>query len=132
LVKDIEKLLVILKKLGLIAGRTRFQKIIFLLKNKDSIEFDYNFISYYYGPYSAELQLEINLLEAAGLVQVIPQDGTLYMHLLTSKGKSVAKEIEQKMEPSEKRKLEEALRKYRRKPTSSLIREAKLIAVNSI
>ena len=131
MVKDIEKVLVILKKLGMIAGRTRFQKIIFLLKNKEGIDFDYNFIPYHYGPYSAELQLEINLLEAADLLQVIPQDGTLYMHRLTPEGESIADKIQRKMASSEKKKLEEALKKYRRKLTSSLIREAKRVAASS-
>lgn len=131
MIKDIEKLLVILKKLGTIAGRTRFQKIIFLMKNKDGIPFDYNFIPYYYGPYSAELQLEINLLEAADLLQVVPQDGILYMHRLTSEGERMAEKIERKMEPLEKEMLESAIKNYRRKSTSSLIREAKQVAANS-
>lgn len=128
MVKDIEKLLIILKKSGAIAGRTRFQKIVFLLKSKEGVHFDYRFIPYYYGPYSAELQLEINLLEAAGLIQVTPQDGSLYMHRLTQEGERIATKIEQKMEPSEKEKLEETLKNYKRKSTRLLIREAKRIA----
>ncbi len=132
LVKDIEKLLVILNKLGVIAGRTRFQKLIFLLRNKDGIELNYNFIPYYYGPYSTELQLEIDLLEAAGLVQVVPQDGNLYTHRLTPEGERAVLEIERKMEASERTKLEGALRNYKRISTGSLIRKAKQLAAMSI
>jgi len=131
MVKDIEKLLVILKNLGKIEGRTRFQKLIFLLKHKDGIKFDYNFIPYYYGPYSLELQIEINLLEAADLLQIIPQDGALYTHSLTPAGRKIAEKIENKMNYSEKIKLKEALKKYRTRSTASLIAEAKKIATNS-
>ncbi len=131
MVKDIEKLLVILKNLGKIEGRTRFQKIVFLLKHKDGIKFDYTFIPYYYGPYSPELQTEINLLEAADILKVIPQDGALYMHILTSRGQKLAREIENKMDAAEKARLKEALRKYKNKSTISLIAEAKKIATNS-
>jgi uncharacterized protein YwgA len=128
LVKDIEKLLVILSKLRVIDGRTRFQKIVFLLRNKESIDLNYNFIPYYYGPYSHELQLEINLLEAAGLVQVVPKDRTLYVHSLTVEGHHAVAEIERRMDVSEKEKLQKAIRNYRKKSTMSLIKEAKQLA----
>jgi len=129
LVRDIEKLLVILDKLRVIRGRTRFQKIIFLLKHKNKIDLDYNFIPYYYGPYSRDLQLAINLLEAAGFVQVVPESGNLYAHCLTTEGRSVAKQIEQKMQRSEKNYLSEALRSYDdERSTPSLINEAKKLA----
>ena len=128
MVKDIEKILVILNKLRKIAGRTRFQKIVFLLKNRDGIDFNYNFIPYYYGPYSHELQLEINLLEAAGLVQVVPKDGTLYVHSLTVEGQQAAIEIERRMNMSERENLRGALGYYRKRSTASLIREAKQLA----
>lgn len=127
MVKDLEKLLVLLSAFSEIRGRTRFQKIIFLLKEKDNIDFDYDFIPYYYGPYCQDLQLEIDLLEAADFVQVEPEDGNLYVHRLTEKGRQAADEIEQRMEDSEQRLLG-AWRKYRRRSTSSLIREAKNVA----
>lgn len=130
MVKDLEKLLVVLNRLGDIRGRTRFQKILYLLKEKDNIDLDYDFIPYYYGPYSRGLQLEINLLEAADFVQVEAKDDNLYVHSLTEKGKAAAKEIEQKIE-KEERMLLNALKKYKRRSTSSLIREAKKLTASS-
>jgi uncharacterized protein YwgA len=128
MVKDIEKLLVILRKLRVIPGRTRFQKIIFLLENKDRISLTYNFIPYYYGPYSSELQLEIDMLEASSLIQVVPEDGNLYVHCLTEEGRRIAAEVERKMTAPEIGALSAALRQYRRRSTSSLITEAKRLA----
>jgi len=129
LVRDIEKLLVVLDRLRVIRGRTRLQKIIFLLKHKNKIDFDYNFIPYYYGPYSRDLQLAVNLLEAAGFVQVVPESGNLYVHCLTTEGRSAARQSEQKMQKSEKNSLSEALRSYdEERSTPSLISEAKKLA----
>lgn len=130
-VRDIEKVLFILSKLREIAGRTRFQKIIFLLKHKEGINFSYIFVPYYYGPYSFELQLDINLLEAAGLLEIIPKDGTLYLHRLTSEGEKLAAKVEEKIDPQEREKIEKALKKYERKSTSTLIEEAKKIVISS-
>lgn len=120
-----EKLLVILHKLREIRGRTRFQKIVFLLKEKDCINFRYNFIPYYYGPYSYDLQFDINILEAAGLIQVMPQNDILYVHSLTREGEIAAVKIEQKMSNAEKKKLFKALKGYKTRSTASLISEAK-------
>jgi uncharacterized protein YwgA len=128
MVKDIEKLLVMLRKIGTVRGRTRFQKMIFLLKEKENIDLGYNFIPYYYGPYAQDLQLELDMLEAAGFIQVKHQDGNLYVHSLTEQGKDIANEIANNMEKGDLLKLEKSLRKYKSKSTVSLIKEAKKIA----
>ena len=129
MVRDIEKLLVILDKLRVVRGRTRLQKIIFLLKHKNKIDLDYNFIPYYYGPYSRDLQLAVDLLEAAGFVQVAAKSGNLYVHCLTAEGRSAARQIEQKMQKSERNSLSEVFRSYNEvRSTHSLISEAKKLA----
>jgi len=125
MVWDIEKLLVTLNRLGEVWGRTRLQKMIFLLKEKDGVNFGYDFIPYHYGPYSQELQVELNLLEAAGLVQVKPEDKNLYVYSLTEEGKNVARKIEQKMDRTELEKLVNGLRYYKKKKTRFLIKMAK-------
>lgn len=128
MVQDVKKLLVVLNKLKEIRGRTRFQKIVFLLMEKNVVDFAYDFIPYYYGPYSQDLQIEIDLLEAADVVDVKPAGGILYVHGLTKKGKAAAKEIEQKMRKDEIEKLSKILNKYKRRSTNSLISEAKNLA----
>lgn len=125
MVQDVEKLLITLKELEEIRGRTRFQKTIYLLMEKNGIDFSYDFIPYYYGPYSQDLQIEIDLLEAADLIDVKPVDGVLYVHRLTKKGKAAAKEIKQKMGEDEFKRLSRALNKYKIRSTKSLVSEAK-------
>ena len=127
-VKDIEKLLLILKRLRVISGRTRFQKLVFLLENKDHVGLSYHFIPYFYGPYSSGLQIEIDMLEASNLIQVVSESGNLYVHSLTKNGAKVAAGVERRMETLEKDRLFGALKQYKGKPTSSLIREAKQLA----
>ena len=128
MIKDIEKLLVVLKYYGKIWGRTRFQKIIFLLKEKYGVKFNYKFIPYHYGPYSQDLQYEIDMLNALGLIDINPEDGILYSHQLTAEGKKAADKMEEKIDPAELRKIISAIDKLRSKSTESLIKQAKKIA----
>jgi len=123
-----EKLLVILGMLREVRGRTRLQKTVFLLSENEDVNLGYDFIPYHYGPYSQDLQLEVDLLEAAGLLQIRPRDGILYMHSLTEEGEAAARETEQEMDEAERDRLSKALRKYGRRSTNSLIKEAKKLA----
>lgn len=58
---NLDKLISLLKSVKSITGRTKFQKMIFILQNKGLI-FPEKFKYHYYGPYSSELQLEIDEL----------------------------------------------------------------------
>jgi hypothetical protein len=57
------RLLSVIKVAGEITGRKKLQKIIYILKNLGS-DFDEKFSFHYYGPYSFDLQFEINDLVA--------------------------------------------------------------------
>lgn len=124
--KDMELVLVTLQILGEITGRTRFQKIVFLLKKKFDVAFSYDFVPYYYGPYSADLQHEINLLNLMGFVEVSPSNGIPYTHMLTKKGDIIATKIreEYKNDVTLSR-LVSNTEYFRDKSTSALITEAK-------
>jgi len=128
MVKDVEKLLVMLNKLGTVCGRTRFQKMVFLLKEKEGLEWRYSFIPYFYGPYAHDLQLEIDLLEAAGFIRVEHQKDNLYVHSLTEQGVKVAERIAHQMDFTEFKKLLKKLEKYNERSTKSLITESKKLA----
>jgi len=52
-----------------IEGRTRAQKIIYILKEIYNLDFSFSFIPYYYGPYSLELNQTIQKLKELGLIQ---------------------------------------------------------------
>jgi len=126
MVENAEKLLVALKHHGDILGRKRFQKIIFLLIKKHDIDFKYSFISHLYGPYSRKMQLDINVLNFMGLIDVHP--GIPYLHVLTEKGLKKAEETESRMRalsPEELETLKGAIEQLKGQNTIDLTTEAK-------
>lgn len=125
MVEDAEKLLVILKHHEDILGRKRFQKIVFLLMRKHNIDFKYSFVSHLFGPYSRKLQLDIDLLNFMGLVEVRP--GIPYLHVLTERGLKKAEEIENRMRArnSELKMLQIANEELKGRETYDLTSEAK-------
>ncbi len=53
---------------GTVEGRKRLQKTICVLKHRDGLPLGFEFIPYYYGPYSEELADSIQSLIGAGYV----------------------------------------------------------------
>ncbi|MGQ9460502.1 MAG: hypothetical protein ACUVRA_04655 [Candidatus Bathyarchaeaceae archaeon] len=80
-----------------IIGRTRFQKIVCVLKEKFGVPFECKFRSYYYGPYSEELADSLSLLQGTKLVnettEVLGINVVRYNYELTEKGKEIAEKI---------------------------------------
>jgi uncharacterized protein YwgA len=109
-----------------IIGRTRFQKIVFLLRQKFGVAFSYNFTPYYYGPYSSDLQHEISLLSLMGFLDISPSNGVPYTHRLTEKGIMAAKSIEEQYRKDpEVLNLISSIGYFKGKSTFVLINEAK-------
>ncbi|WP_255170071.1 hypothetical protein [Natrononativus amylolyticus] len=77
---------------GRIKGKTRFQKLAFLADQRlEEKGIDpYEFIPYDYGPFSKDLQEEIEYLEKEGLIEITQSrtygGGTRYDYKLTSVG----------------------------------------------
>jgi uncharacterized protein YwgA len=57
----------LLKEVGEIRTRKKFQKMVYLLQ-QNKLPFNEGFGLHFYGPYSAELQLELDQLADAGLI----------------------------------------------------------------
>lgn len=77
-------------------GRTRFQKMIFLLQATQTnaatkLDLGFRFIPYDYGPYSKTLQLDINGLIERGLLKEEPKINDfgkyMYKYEITDEGK---------------------------------------------
>lgn len=90
-----------------IQGRTRFQKMVFLVQEViDDKGYNlYNFIKYDYGPFAKQLLDDLERFEDLGLVTIDEKDlyrgGTRYDHKLTSKGiKSVEKLLNESPSPA--------------------------------
>lgn len=71
--QEYSKLLSLLNLSKRIDGRTKFQKIVYILQSH-GIDFNKSFRYHYYGPYSAELQLEIEELASRGIVNEITEE----------------------------------------------------------
>jgi len=131
-----DKILLILASLfynnNSIRGRTKFQKIIFLLKEKYGISFDFEFKPYYYGPYSEELSDTLSLLTALKFLEEhaehLGMGITRYDYRLTERGRRYF-EMAQKDSRENTRKVIREIRKDIAQvnvlPTPELISKAK-------
>ena len=70
-------ILELVNKCGKIEGRTKFQKIVYILQSL-GVPFEEKFTYHYFGPYSAELQLEINDLVDSGVLKEYSQNPYIY------------------------------------------------------
>lgn len=109
-----------------IRGRTRFQKIVCVLKEKFDVPFDYKFRSYYYGPYSRDLADSLSLLEGTNLVneitEVLGRGIVRYNYELTEKGKEITQKIISEIKDEKfLKEFEEKLDEIQQIPTQELI-----------
>ena len=85
-----------------IEGRTRLQKLLFLIQKRaeregdNSLEQKYDFVPYDYGPFAKEIYDDINKLAHRGLVEETAKeldDGVVkYNYKITEKGEAIAAE----------------------------------------
>ena len=84
---------------------------------------------YYYGPYSSELQNDVDVLSRLNLIDVnlhfLDNGVFLYEHQLTERGYKIAEELERSLQPDQVKKLKEALDKLKKYNTDELIKIAK-------
>jgi len=92
-VAGIKLLLLAASFLEKIEGRKRFQKTIFLLQEQFGIDFGYRFTAYLYGPYSAQLQNDIDILTQTGYLKA-SKVGELFFYEITPLGSKIAAQIE--------------------------------------
>ncbi len=130
---DLLLLLVTIRELGEISGRTRLQKTVYLLRERFGVPFKLKFKPYYYGPYSDELSDMVENLVALGLVEEHRRylaDGVVeYSYKLTDAGSGflgsqVSVEAIRKPPLAN---LVKGLRELRELPTNVLVATAKSI-----
>jgi uncharacterized protein YwgA len=136
--RKLDNILLILASLNFckkpIKGRTRLQKMIFLLKEENGIPFDFEFRPYFYGPYSEQLSDFVHLLNALNLVEEETEYlGTgivRYNYILTEKGKEYYMMFKEKAEKESEdviEKLEKGVKAVCKLPTPELISKSKSI-----
>ena len=99
-IDDIHLLLEIIHFSAELKGRKRFQKMVCVMKHQNKIPLSFNFIPYFYGPYSKELAKIIHLLVGTGYVEEVADEVGLgvyqYNYSLTERGKNeVSRVIDQ-------------------------------------
>src|SRR5438552_3448763 len=129
--KNSELLLLLLARSpeGKIEGRTRLEKVVYLLKQLGRVNFTYEFVPYHYGPYCRELVEDLDQLKEIGLVdeRMNTDDyGVLrYDYRLTGEGEQLAEEIEQRLGKDELGSLIKAFDEWKDRRTYELIALAK-------
>jgi len=79
-----------------IDGRKRLQKIVFMLQENFKTEFNYTFTSYLYGPYSPQLQNDLDILAQTGYLRETRLPPT-YCYKITDRGRKMARKIEKEL-----------------------------------
>lgn len=77
-------LLSLFERAGRIRGRKKLQKTVHLLQFK-GVPFNLDYTYHYYGPYSSELQIEIDNLVKQGFLREF-MEGDMYVYEITEKG----------------------------------------------
>ncbi|MHC1609464.1 MAG: hypothetical protein ACXQS3_04520 [Candidatus Methanofastidiosia archaeon] len=121
-----KKELLILKFLNYapITGRKRFQKLMYLAKNKYSVNVPFIFTKHFYGPYSREMQEVIDSLELFGYIKernIHYDQKVVYNYEITEKGKKI---LELMADNSDDAKINSFLEEYKRFSTNSIVEEA--------
>ena len=87
---DLFLLLIVLRTMGQIVGRTRLQKVIYLLRQRYQLPFSFRFKPYFYGPYSEELSDAVENLVALGMIEenrrYLDEGVIEYSYKLTKRG----------------------------------------------
>ena len=107
---------------GVLKGRTRLQKLVFLAQKKMNDEIDFEFVKGWYGPVSYKLMELVQNLEETGLVEERIGETQVGFEVaeyrLTKAGREfVALALDKRMIPSKARaKIEEAFKAYGKLP----------------
>jgi len=121
-------LMYLLQQAGVISGKTRLQKLVFLLQEEFKVPFGYQFKPYHLGPLSFELQAEMDLLVNLGIaveyiVELNPTEGKRrYDYALSEWGKDyVSKVVEPNLPQEVKEKISEGLHRWGSKSLDELL-----------
>jgi uncharacterized protein YwgA len=114
-----------------IEGRTRFQKIVYLLKVEHEIEFSFDFTPYYYGPYSDDLSEYIEDLVSYGLLVEkrtrLFGDVNRYDYELTEKGEKLFETMRENTIPTDMKRIAKFVTSNLNTATPKLVGKAKSI-----
>jgi len=125
-------ILLISSTLGKIRGKTRFMKLLFLLRKEYSFRRGnfFKFEPWLYGPFSEDIEMDLSELENQNLIskrallffeEEASEEKTLYEYSLTTQGERIAREISQDLSRHEIETLME-LKKFNRMKLKTLLK----------
>ena len=114
---------------GEIRGRTRFQKLVFLTKEKmkeDDEDVQIQFTRLFYGPFSRELMESLKSLNKEGLIAEQVEEGSyglVYVYKLTDNGRAFVKDSMSRklLNRQTKKKIRDVAKDFGQTPLDDLI-----------
>lgn len=119
-IAGIKLLILTANYLGKVEGRKRFQKTVFLLQEQFGFDFGYRFTAYLYGPYSSQLQNDIDILAQTGYLKA-SKLGELFFYEITPLGQKSAAQIEKEYGAELAKKLREHVNDLKESDTEELV-----------
>ena len=115
-----------------IKGRTRIQKTVCVLKYSAKVPFEFDFHSYFYGPYSDDLTDAINGLVGMKILdeKIVPTDygSYRYEYELTKEGWKFYEKVKKKLESSTLQIVDSEVKKLEETRTKDLVSLAKIVS----
>lgn len=122
--------LLFLKEAKKVSGKTKFQKMIFLLNKEKNVLTEHEFKIYTYGPYSTDLSADLDALNQFELIDVEKKVfdtlnseyiGKQYEYSLTNNGKELIDQCIKEFSPDEIKKIKEIVTKWNNKELPNII-----------
>lgn len=123
-VSNVKLLLIAANYFKRVEGRKQFQKAVFLLQEQFEIEFSYPFIPYLYGPYSSQLQNDIDNLARTGYLKA-GKNGPLYLYEITELGKLLVAQTEKEYGEKQSQDLKKKVDNLKDFETEELVKWSK-------
>ncbi|MFC1697111.1 hypothetical protein ACFL1H_02160 [Nanoarchaeota archaeon] len=119
-------LLLVIKTLGKIPGRTYLQKLFFLIERElfPKLDLNLNYIKYHYGPFSKNLQVMVDSLKKKHMiseVNISSGEHATHFYLLTTDGKDKVEIIAEK-EPKITKEIKSFCDRFQNHSPSELLR----------
>jgi len=110
--------------------RIRLQKMILLAKLEESFPFSFKYESYHYGPYSFDLQNDLEAMINDGLVRekviATGEDSSGFVYSITPKGEEILSNIS--LSASDIKKIDDLWSRYSKESTEYIVKKAKEVS----
>ncbi|MBU0627622.1 MAG: hypothetical protein KKC75_00390 [Nanoarchaeota archaeon] len=126
MLKNNEAILTVLCLVGKIVGRTKLQKMMYLLQTEQKLPINLDFQIYLYGPFSRGLNNEVDKMISDGLIEntqtITNLGGVCYEYTISDKGRKTAMNILEKLPRDIKEKIITNISKFGSMTATDIVR----------